>query len=55
MYRCKIFREPSHFEDTLAASVEECLNENNIKRENIVNIKTFSENGFIYCMIIWEE
>ena len=55
MYRCKTFREPSHFEDMLAASIEECLNENNIKRENIVNIKTFSENGFIYCMIIWEE
>lgn len=55
MYRCKTFCKPMNFEDALASSVEMCLNGNNIKRENIVNIKTFSESGYIYCMIIWEE
>ena len=55
MYRCKVFSKPMNFEDKLAESVEKCLNENNIKRENIVDIKTFSENDDIYCMIIWEE
>ena len=55
MYRCEIFREPMNFEDLLAATIEECLSENKVARENIVEIKTFSETGYIYCMIIWEE
>ena len=55
MYRCETFREYYNNENTLSSLVERCLNENYINRENIINIKTFSENGYIYCMIIWEE
>ena len=55
MYRCETFREFYYSEDVLSSSVEDCLNNNNIKRENIINIKTFTENNYIYCMIIWEE
>ena len=55
MYKCKTFREYYNFEDVLSSSVEDYLNDNNVKRENIINIKTFSENDYIYCMIIWEK
>lgn len=55
MYRCEILREYWNYEDMLSSAIAECLNKNNIKRENIVDIKTFSENNDIYCMIIWEE
>jgi hypothetical protein len=55
MYRCKTFREYYNFEEELAKQIEDFLNTNSITRENIINIKTFSENRYIYCMIIWEE
>lgn len=55
MYRCETFREPWNREDILTTSVENYLNQKNIKRENIVGIETFGENGYIYCMLIWEE
>lgn len=55
MYKCEILREYWNYEDMLSSAIAECLNKNNVKRENIVDIKTFSENDDIYCMIIWEE
>lgn len=55
MYKCEILREYWNYEDTLSSAIEEYLNKNKVKRENIVSIKTFSENDDIYCMIIWEE
>lgn len=55
MYKCEILREYWNYEDTLSSAIAECLNKNKVKRENIINIKTFSENDDIYCMIIWEE
>ena len=54
-YKSEILREYWNYEDTLSSAIEECLNKNKVKRENIVSIKTFSENDYIYCMIIWEE
>jgi hypothetical protein len=55
MYRCEILREYWNYEDNLSSAVEACLNNNSIQRENIINIKTFTESDYIYCMIIWEE
>ena len=55
MYRCETFREFYNCEDILTVSVENYLNKKNVKRENIVDIKTFRENDYIYCMIFWEE
>lgn len=55
MYRCETFYKMWHQEEKLSEEVENCLNFNQISREKIIDIKTFSENDRIYCMIIWEE
>lgn len=55
MMKVKSFREYYNFEEELAKQIEDFLNTNSITRENIVNLKYFSENDYIYCMLIWED
>lgn len=55
MLKVKSFREYYNFEDDLAEKIENFLHTKSIKRENIVSIKYFSENNYIYCMLIWED
>ena len=55
MIKVKSFREYYNFEGELAKQIENFLNTNSIFRENIVSLKYFSENGYIYCMLIWED
>ena len=55
MYKVKSFRKPYNFEEELAKQVEDYLNSNGIPRQNIVDIKYFSEKGYLYCMLIWED
>lgn len=55
MIKVKSFRELYNFEEEFAKQIEDFLNANSITRENIVNLKYFSENHYIYCMLIWED
>ena len=55
MIKVKSFREYYNFEEELAKQIEDFLNTNFILCENIVSIKYFSENNYIYCMLIWED
>ena len=55
MIKVKSFRELYNSEEELAKQIEDFLNTNFIIRENIVSLKYFSENNYIYCMLIWEE
>ena len=55
MIKVKSFRELYNFEEELAKQIEDFLNTNFIIRENIVSLKYFSENNYIYCMLIWED
>lgn len=55
MYRCETFRVNYQYEHILSEKVAEYLNQNNILRKDIIEIKTFAEDRWIYCMIIWEE
>ena len=55
MIKVKSFREHYNFEEELAKQIEDFLNINFILCENIVSIKYFSENNYIYCMLIWED
>ncbi len=55
MIKVKSFRELYSFEEELAKQIEGFLNTNSITRENIVSLKYFSENNYIYCMLIWED
>ena len=55
MIKVKSFREHYNFEEELAKQIEDFLNANSITRENIVSLKYFSENNYIYCMLIWED
>jgi hypothetical protein len=55
MIKVKSFREYYNFEEELAKQIEDFLNINSITRENIVDIKYFSEKGYIYCMLTWED
>ena len=55
MIKVKSFREHYSFEEELAKQIEDFLNTNSITRENIVSLKYFSENNYIYCMLVWED
>lgn len=55
MIKVKSFRELYNSEEELAKQIEDFLNTNFIIRENIVSLKYFSENNYIYCMLIWED
>ena len=55
MIKVKSFREYYNFEGELAKQIENFLKINSILRENIISLKYFSENGYIYCMLIWED
>lgn len=55
MIKVKSFREYYSFEEELAKQLEDFLNTNSITRENIVSLKYFSENDYIYCMLTWED
>ena len=55
MIKVKSFREYYSFEEEFAKQIEDFLNTNSITRENIVSLKYFSEESYIYCMLIWEE
>jgi hypothetical protein len=55
MIKVKSFRELYNFEEEFAKQIEDFLNTNSITRENIVSLKYFSENNYIFCMIIWED
>ena len=55
MFKVKSFREYYSFEEHLAKELEDFLNANLIERKDIISIKYFSENNYIYCMLIWED
>ena len=55
MIKVESFREYYSFEGHLAKKLEDFLSANLIKREDIVSLKYFSENSYIYCMLIWED
>jgi hypothetical protein len=55
MIKVKSFREYYPFEEKFAKQIEDFLNTNSIARESIVSLKYFSDNHYIYCMLIWEE
>ena len=55
MMKVESFREHYSFEEELAKQIEDFLNTNFITRENIVSIKCFSEDNYIYCILIWED
>lgn len=55
MIKVKSFREYYNYEDDLAEKIENFLHDNFITREKIISIKYFSENSYIYCMLIWED
>lgn len=55
MIKVKSFREHYNFEEEFAKQIEDFLNTNSIARESIVSLKYFSENDYIYCMLIWED
>jgi hypothetical protein len=55
MIKVKSFREYYNFEEELAKQIEDFLNTNSITRENIVSLKYFSADSYIYCMLTWED
>ena len=55
MIKVKSFREYYIYEDELAEKIENFLHDKSIARENIVSLKYFSENNYIYCVLVWED
>ena len=56
MVKVKSFREYYNFEEHLDELVANYLNSNHIHRANIVDIKYYTENDWLYCtIIIWED
>ena len=55
MIKVKSFRELYNFEEEFAQQIEDFLNTNSITRENIISLKYFLENHYIYCMLVWED
>ena len=55
MIKVKSFREHYNYEDDFAKKIENFLRTKSIARENIVSLKYFSEDNYIYCMLIWED
>ena len=54
MFRVKSFRATYTQENYLAREVEDYLN-NTVGENKIINTKFFACNGYLYCMITWEE
>lgn len=55
MYKVQSFCYYQNREDDLAYQIEDYLNSNHVPRQNIVDIKYFTEKGYLYCMLIWED
>ena len=55
MYKVQSFCYYQNREDDLAHQIEDYLNSNHVPRQNIVDIKYFTEKGYLYCMLIWED
>lgn len=55
MFNVKTFRKYYNYEELLDEQVATYLNSNHIRREDIVDIKYYTENEWLYCTIIWED
>lgn len=55
MIKVKTFHKYYNFTELLDEQVATYLNSNHIHREDIVNIKYYTEKEFLYCTIIWED
>lgn len=55
MYKVETFRKHWAQENSLGREVEYFLNNNQINREDIIDIKYTVNNDWLYCMIVWEE
>jgi hypothetical protein len=55
MFKVKTFRKCYNYEELLDEQVATYLNSNHIRREDIVDIKYYTENEWLYCTIIWED
>ena len=55
MFKVKTFHKYYNFSEFLDEQVATYLNDNHIRREDIVDIKYYTENEWLYCTIIWED
>ena len=55
MFNVKTFHKYYNFEELLDEQVADYLNSNHIRREDIVDIKYYTEKEILYCTIIWED
>ena len=55
MLKVKSFRAFYNYEENLAKEIELFFKEQQISRQNIVDIKFTTSDDYLYYMIVWEE
>lgn len=55
MIKVKSFRAFYNYEENLAKEIELFFKEQQISRQNIVDIKFTTSDDYLYYMIVWEE
>lgn len=55
MYRCKTIKKYCTEKDSFDKEIAYLLMSNHVRRQEIIDIKTFAMNDWLYCTIIWED